>query len=48
VRKVTTAIRNAFNNIKELDKTITSIAVVTNMSQADLWGKIGEYTSMAQ
>ena len=48
IRKVSTAIKNAFNNIKELDKTITSIAVVTNMSQKDLWGKIGEYTSMAQ
>ena len=48
VRKVTTAVKNAFNNIKELDKVITNIAVVTNMSQQDLWGKIGEYTSMAQ
>lgn len=48
MRKVTQAIRNAFNNIKELDKTITNIAVVTNMTQADLWSKIGEYTSMAQ
>ena len=47
-RKVTQAIRNAFNNIKELDKSITNIAVVTNMSQADLWNKIGDYTSMAQ
>ena len=48
IRKVTTAIRNAFDNIKELDKVITSIAVVTNMSQSDLWGKIGQYTQMAQ
>ena len=44
IRKVTTAIHNAFNNIKELDKTITSIAVVTNMSQQDLWNKVGQYT----
>lgn len=48
VRKVTTAIKNAINNIKELDKTITNIAVVTNMSQEDLWGRIGEYTNRAQ
>jgi len=48
MRKVTTMIRNAFNNIKELDAVITKIAVVTNMSQEDLWGKIGEYTAMAQ
>ena len=48
IRKVSTAIRNAFSNIKELDKTITSIAVVTNMSQEDLWNKVGQYTQMAQ
>ena len=48
VNKVTKAVRDAFNNIRELDKVITDIAVVTNMSQADLWGKISEYTSMAQ
>ena len=48
MRKVVTAIRNAFTNIKELDQTITNIAVVTNMSQEDLWGKIGEYTEKAQ
>ena len=48
MRRVTTAVRNAFNNIKDLDKSITNIAVVTNMSQEDLWGKIGEYTKMAQ
>ena len=48
IRKVSTAIRNAFNNIKELDKVITSIAVVTNMSQEDLWNKVGQYTAMAQ
>ena len=48
IRKVTQAIRNAFNNIKELDKVITGIAVVTNMSQEDLWNKVGQYTQMAQ
>ena len=48
MRRVVSAIRDAFNNIKELDKNITNIAVVTNMSQQDLWGKIGEYTAMAQ
>ena len=48
VRKVTQAVRNAMSNIKDLDKAITAIAVVTNMSQEDLWGKIGEYTAMAQ
>ena len=48
IRKITQAIRNAFNNIKELDKVITNIAVVTNMTQEQLWGKVGEYTKIAQ
>ena len=48
VRKISTAIRNAFQNIKELDQVITNIAVVTNMSQEDLWNKVGQYTQMAQ
>ena len=48
IRRVSAAVRNAFNNIKELDKVITNIAVVTNMSAEDLWSKIGTYTDMAQ
>ena len=48
IRKVTQAIRNAFTNIRELDKVITNIAVVTNMTQEQLWGKVGEYTKIAQ
>lgn len=47
-RKVIQGVKSAVSNIKELDSTMTSIAVVTNMSQSDLWGKIGEYTSIAQ
>ena len=48
IRKVSTAVKNAIANIKDLDKTITNIAVVTNMSQEDLWGQVGEYTQRAQ
>ena len=48
INKATSAIRNMIGEVKELDKTITAIAVVTNMSQSDLWDKIGEYTNMAQ
>jgi len=32
------AIRSMLENIKELDKTITEIAIVTKMDQNDLWG----------
>ena len=48
IHKAVSAIKNAINEIKAIDKVITNIAVVTNMSQEQLWGKIGEYTSIAQ
>lgn len=48
ISKVTQTIKGALNNIKEIDKTITNIAVVTNMSQEELWGKMGQYMSMAK
>jgi len=38
VRMVTNAINSMKQTIAELDKTITEIAIVTNMSQGDLWG----------
>lgn len=41
-------IQQAYSDIKNLDKTMTNIAVVTNMSISDLWGKINEYMSIAQ
>jgi len=34
---VSKGIRSMMNNIKELDKTITEIAIVTKMDQNDLW-----------
>ena len=40
--------RNAYQDIQNLDKAITNIAVVTDMSISDLWGKINEYMSIAQ
>jgi len=35
---VTNAVRSMKSTIEELDKTITEIAIVTDMSQSDLWG----------
>lgn len=36
------------DTIKELDKSITNIAVVTNLSQEQLWGRMSSYMSLAQ
>ena len=42
------AIRDAINHIKELDATMTQIAVVTDMTTKDLWDQIGTYSAIAQ
>lgn len=42
------AIRDAINHIKELDVTMTQIAVVTDMTTKDLWAQIGTYSAIAQ
>ena len=42
------AIKDAVTHIKELDATMTQIAVVTNMTQSDLWDQIGTYSAIAQ
>ena len=41
-------IRDAFNDVKELDEAMTSIAVVTNFSISDLWKQVDEYSKLAQ
>lgn len=41
------SIRAAFNAVKELDKAMNSIAVVTDMTTQDLWDQIDVYTQMA-
>ena len=43
-----TAINSMKNHIKELDEVITQIAVVTNMTQKDLWGQVGAYSEIAR
>lgn len=48
VRMVGQAINSVKSTLQELDKTITEIAIVTNMSQSDLWGQMGTYTNMAK
>lgn len=42
------AVRSAYSDIKALDKSMTDIAVVTDFSVSDLWGKINEYMAIAQ
>ena len=48
VRMVSGAINSMRQTIAELDKSITEIAIVTDMSQSDLWGQMGQYTSLAR
>ena len=48
VRMVGQAIRSVISTLKELDATITEIAIVTNMTQKDLWNQMSDYTAMAQ
>jgi len=42
------AIRSVISTVKELDTTITEIAIVTKMDQNDLWGQMGKYTELAR
>ena len=48
VTKVREGIHQAWTDIQGLDKAMTNIAVVTDMSVSDLWGKIDEYMAIAQ
>ena len=48
VRMVSQAVRSVISTVQELDKTITQIAIVTNMTQQDLWGQMKSYTDMAR
>ena len=41
-------IRQAYQDIKGLDAAMTNIAVVTDMSVGDLWGKINDYMAIAK
>ena len=48
INVVKDGIRQAYQDIKALDSAMTNIAVVTDMSIGDLWGKINEYMSIAK
>ena len=48
INVVKDGIRQAYQDIKALDSAMTNIAVVTDMSVGDLWGKINEYMSIAK
>ena len=48
IRMVSKAINEVRTTLKELDKTITEIAIVTDMTQKDLWNQMSNYTAMAR
>ena len=48
MRLVSNAFRSIKTNIKELDDIMTEIAIVTDMSQADLWQQMPQYISLAK
>lgn len=41
-------IQDAFNDVKELDEAMTSIAVVTDFSIGELWNNVDKYSQLAQ
>lgn len=44
---LTSQVKKAINTIKELDKVMTEIAVVTQMTQKDLWAQMDTYSKIA-
>lgn len=48
VSKFTSKIKEAYNHIKQLDKTMSEIAIVSDQSMSDLWGQVDQYSAMAQ
>lgn len=48
ISTIKSGIRQAYQDIKSLDTTMANMAVVTDLSVSDLWGRIDEYMSVAQ
>ena len=48
VRMVSKGFRSMMSTIKELDSTITDIAIVTNKTQPELWDQMPQYTKLAR
>ena len=42
------AVKSALNTVKELDKTMTEAAVVTDFSIGDMWNKLPQYSNQAR
>lgn len=48
IDRINYIIRNVIQQVKDLDKAITGIAVVTNFDTSQLWGQINTYMDMAK
>lgn len=48
VNYIKQGVREAYNDIQDLDKAMTNIAVVTDFSVSDLWGQINDYMAIAK
>lgn len=48
VRKFISKIKEAYSHIRQLDKTMNEIAIVSNQSMSDLWGQVDQYSAVAQ
>nr|DAG59923.1 MAG TPA: hypothetical protein [Caudoviricetes sp.] len=48
ISQIKQGVREAYNDIKDLDAAMTNIAVVTDFSVNDLWSQINDYMSIAK
>lgn len=48
IDRINYIVRNVIQQVKDLDKAITGIAVVTNFDTSQLWGQINTYMDMAK
>lgn len=48
ISQIKQGVREAYNDIKNLDAAMTNIAVVTDFSVEDLWGQINDYMAIAK
>lgn len=48
INTVKSAVKSAISTIRELDSVMTEIAVVTDMTQKDLWSQMDTYSALAQ
>jgi hypothetical protein len=47
IRFFTSALKNAFSAVKELDSVMTEMAMVTELNVGDYWDQMPEYTKRA-